>query len=153
MVLVGLLSKPDFQKFLPRHVPFHSEADTIKEVAPQPRQFQRRLSSTEVDVLVQAYKGGASIRQLLARYGINRTTVLAHLKRRDIPTRANRRKLTDVTVQHAASLYTAGRSLATIGRVLCVDPSTVAKELRQAGVSIRPRRGWPRKHPAQYLDE
>jgi lambda repressor-like predicted transcriptional regulator len=79
---------------------------------------------------------------LVAQFGIHRTTVLAHLQRRGIGRRAQQRKLPDAQVEEASRLDQAGMSLAELGQRFDVNPATVNKELRRAGVPIRPRRGW-----------
>ena len=39
-------------------------------------------------------------------------------------------------------LYSQGSSVRTIGAQYGVDPSTVAKRMKRAGVKLRPRRGF-----------
>ena len=58
-------------------------------------QRQRRLTRSEVDNLVDLYATGINVRQLAAAFGINRDTALRHLQRRDVPSRASIRELTD----------------------------------------------------------
>ena len=45
---------------------------------------QRRLSPTDADKLIAAYRTGASISQLATEFGIHRTTVAGHLDRRGV---------------------------------------------------------------------
>jgi lambda repressor-like predicted transcriptional regulator len=103
---------------------------------------QRRLRAAEIDELVAAYQAGCTVPDLVAQFGIHRTTVLAHLQRRGIGRRAQQRKLPDAQVEEASRLDQAGMSLAELGQRFDVNPATVNKELRRAGVPIRPRRGW-----------
>jgi DNA-binding CsgD family transcriptional regulator len=110
----------------------------------QSAQPQRRLKPSEVDTLVALYEAGASHRQLAARFGVHRETVLEHLKRRGVPGRPNRRKLSDEQVQAAARLYESGLSLAQVGETFGVNAQTIRTHLSRAGVPIRPRRGWPK---------
>jgi len=105
-------------------------------------QPQTRLSRLAIQELVDAYIVGASVRDLVDRFGVNRTTVLEQLSRHGVPTRRFVRKLTDEQVAVAGSLYVKGSSLARLAEVYEVDPNTVRRELVQAGVTIRPRRGW-----------
>ena len=56
---------------------------------------QRRLTRAEVDDLVELYATGINVRQLAATFVINRDTALRHLQRRNVPSRASVRKLTD----------------------------------------------------------
>jgi len=46
---------------------------------------QRRLSPTDIDDLVNAYRAGATINQLAAEFSIHRTTVAEHLDRLGVP--------------------------------------------------------------------
>jgi transposase-like protein len=50
-------------------------------------------------------------------------------------------KLTPTDIERAVSHYQAGDSLATVGKTLNVDASTVQRALKRAGVAIRPRPG------------
>jgi hypothetical protein len=83
-----------------------------------------------------------SVAQLVARFNVNRTTVLAHLDRNSVPRRQTGPKLSAEDVAQAAGLYRDGLSLAAIGQRFRVNASTVGKALRRADVQIRPRRGW-----------
>jgi lambda repressor-like predicted transcriptional regulator len=92
--------------------------------------------------LVEGYNAGASVRQLVDRFELHRTTVLAHLERAGVARRPHTRKLTDVQIAAAAELYDAGWSLARLGTRFDVDSQTVRRTLRSQGVQMRPRRGW-----------
>ena len=105
-------------------------------------QRQLRLSQTQVADLVAKYLAGASAQTLAEEFGIHRTTVTTHLERHGVPRRACTRRLTDADVQQAAWHYAAGESLLDVGRRYEVDPATIAREFRTAGIKIRPRRGW-----------
>jgi AraC-like DNA-binding protein len=85
---------------------------------------------------------GATITQLVERFRISRTTVMAHLDRRGVQRRAVAKQWDHKKLTSAARTYTDGSSLATIAAQFGIDPSTVANRFRQAGVPIRPRRGW-----------
>ncbi len=63
---------------------------------------QHRLSASEVEGLASRYIDGLSINELANHYGVHRTTILYHLKARDIDRRRNIRKLTDAQVGDAA---------------------------------------------------
>jgi DNA-binding CsgD family transcriptional regulator len=107
-----------------------------------PHRAQRRLRAGEVDTLVDGYHVGDTIMQLARRFGISRTTVMAHLDRRSVRRRATAKEWNDDALSRAAASYADGRSLACIADEFGLDPSTVANCLRKAGVPIRPRRGW-----------
>jgi IS30 family transposase len=102
---------------------------------------QRRLTDTEIDALVDAYRDGATIEEVGERFGMHRSTVIDHLQRRGVPRRTPR-KLTDLAVSDAARRYVSGETLAEIAERLGVAPSTLTRELRDAGIPIR-RRGRP----------
>ncbi len=107
----------------------------------EPRQAQRRLRHGQIDDLVDAYLSGDTVNDLAQHFGINRTTVMAHLERRRVGRRTPH-KLTDQMVTDAAQRYTGGETLAEIAERLGVAPSTLTRELQLAGITIR-RRGRP----------
>ena len=102
---------------------------------------QRRLRATAVDALVDFYGAGDTIMQLADRFGISRSTVMAHLDRRDVQRRATAKHWDYDALAAAARSYAGGDSLARIADQYGLDPQTVANRLRKAGVAIRPRRG------------
>lgn len=104
---------------------------------------QRRLSPAEIGDLIQAYRAGSSINELAIRYRIHRTTVAGHLDRNHIPRHREQSAWDDGTLSEAAELYATGRSLVDVADRYGIDAQTVANRFRRAGVSIRPRRGWP----------
>lgn len=105
------------------------------------RQVQRRLTTDEIDELLEAYVAGESVRDIAARHGVHRTTVIGHVTRRGIPRRSDD-GWSDAELRAAAGLYAAGHSLAEVGQRFGVDTSTVANRFRRAGLPIRARRGW-----------
>ena len=106
------------------------------------RQRQRRLTTKESNKLADQYRSGLTVRQLAAKWGIHRTTVLRHLERHGVERRPNRRKLTDASANQAAQLYCKGQSLSQVARQFDVNPTTLRNELDRAGVTVRSRRGW-----------
>ncbi len=105
------------------------------------RQAQHRLSVAEVDELVAKYRAGVEINELATQFDVNRDTVFSILKRRQVVRRP--RGCPPERVEEVVKAYETGSSLAVIGSELSVDPGTVARTLRSAGASIRPRLGWP----------
>ena len=103
---------------------------------------QRRLSPTNIDDLIAAYRTGATINQLADKFGVHRTTVAAHLDRHGVPRHHDRTEWDDGDLEHAAEMYAAGLSLADLAAVFEIDAQTVANRFRRAGRPIRPRRGW-----------
>jgi transposase-like protein len=103
------------------------------------RQIQRRLQPEEVEELVAAYVAGATVLALAGKHSIHRTTVLALLEHHQVFRRG--RVLTPDHIHRAVSSYASGRSCASIGKQLHVNPETVRQVLLKAGVVIgRPGR-------------
>jgi hypothetical protein len=105
------------------------------------RQAQRRLPPEEAKELVAAYLAGGTALALAGKYSIHRTTVLALLERHKISRRG--RVLTADHIERAVSSYASGRSCASIGKELQVNPETVRQALLKAGVAMR-KPGRPR---------
>ena len=103
---------------------------------------QRRLSRAEIEQLIQLYREGLSIDGLARRYEVHRTTVIHHLDQEGTARRRVVRKMTDESVATAAARYEQGASLAVVASQFGVHQRTLARELRRAKASIRPRRGW-----------
>lgn len=114
--------------------PQHDPAITLKQI-------QRRLKDDQILDLVAKYVDGASVRQLTRDFRIDRTTVLAHLKRQGVPRRPNTRKLSDEQVAEAAELYQQGWSLLGLGKHYGADDETVRRTLRRANIRLRRRKG------------
>ena len=64
-----------------------------------------------------------------------------HLERLGIARRVNLPGLAPTDIERAVNHYQAGDSLATVGKTLDVDASTIQRALNRAGVAIRPRPG------------
>jgi|1185.fasta_scaffold301550_1 transposase len=102
------------------------------------RQIQRHLSADDVLSVIAAYEQGATIDELATRFGVHRTTVMAHLERQGAPRRCG---TVTKNLNEATRLYEQGWSLARVGDHFGVDGETVRRALRAAGVTLRPRRG------------
>ena len=92
---------------------------------------------------MSAYLDGSSIDWLAANLGVNRRTIIGQLDRCGIERRRSARKMTDHSVSQATEHDEAGESLKVVAARFDVDAKTLARELRQAGVQIRPRLGQP----------
>ena len=120
----------------------------VSTTPPVPRSLDRalqrqvRLSDKQVAELIAQYEAGHSVRQLGAQFGINRETVLEHLKRAGVPRRPNVRKMSDAQVVRAVELYANNLSLAKVAVQFDVNAATIRREFAVAGIAIRPRRGW-----------
>jgi hypothetical protein len=102
---------------------------------------QRRLTRSEVAAVAAEYQHGRSSADLAREFGVHRRTVADHLIRLGIARRVNLPKLPPPDIERAVIKYQAGDSLATVGKALNVDASTVRRALKRAGVAIRPRPG------------
>lgn len=101
-----------------------------------------KLTESEVDDLVAAFQSGVTVKALAKHYSINRTTVMDHLRRRGVPRQG---EWSEVAVKKAAARYEAGETLNEISLTMNVDPRTVGRQLRMAGVAIRP--SGPKRRP------
>ena len=90
-----------------------------------------------VDELAHLYEEGASIDALGRRYGVHRTTIIAHLDRRGVTRRHVARKMTDPLVAQASERYAEGLSVADVASEFAVHPGTLAREFRRAATPIR----------------
>jgi AraC-like DNA-binding protein len=97
------------------------------------------LTEKQVTELIARHERGAHIDELAASFDIHRTTVMTHLDR------AGAERRTGVIQRHleeARALYESGTSLADVASHFSVDSETVRRTFKNAGISLRPRRGW-----------
>lgn len=107
------------------------------EIPPKPpRRRLHKLSEAQVEELVAAYLGGATITSLATQFNVNRTTVMAVLDRRRTPRRHQGRVLTDAEVQQALQLYRNGLGLRAVGVKLGADYRVVRRALMDAGMRV-----------------
>jgi transcriptional regulator of acetoin/glycerol metabolism len=99
------------------------------------RQRHRRLGAVEVARLLAAYQAKEPVHKLAKRFGIHRVTVTALLKRHGIELR--HAGIAPEQVPVAATLYRQGWSLVKLGELFGVDPSTIWRNLRAAGLTLR----------------
>ena len=102
----------------------------------------RQLDANQIHALIQGYTTGATTYELGARFGIDRRTASAILRRHSVDMRL--RGLSPDQADDAIHLYNYGWSLARIGEHLSVDPTTVLNQLRERGVPTRDTHGRPR---------
>ena len=109
-------------------------------VATKPARAQptrRSTTRSEVDNLVDVYATGINVRHLAAAFGINRDTALRHLQRRDVPSRAAVRMLTDERLAAATRQYLAGEPMAKVCDDLAINPTTLRRALTKTGIQLR----------------
>jgi hypothetical protein len=99
---------------------------------------QKRLNSDEVRELVAARVSGAEISELAGRFGIDRNTVMTHLKREGVPGRRwPGRTLSDEQLEEAGRLYESGLRLDLVADRFNVRRHYLRDALAQAGFTIR----------------
>lgn len=77
---------------------------------------------------------------ICSKFNISRATVHRILRSRGLPPR--QRGLNEAQKDEAKILYLEGKSLAALGKLFDVSPSTVRDCLLRQGVALRSRRGW-----------
>jgi DNA invertase Pin-like site-specific DNA recombinase len=136
--LMGRYSNHDnvttLQRILAGQERDHPPARTTRSL----RQIQHRLSTDEVQRLIELYLQGQLIDGLATQFNVSRTTVMKHVERAGAP---RRRNLLEDRVEEARLLYDQGNSLAKIGQHLGVNPSTVWHAFRKAGIPMRDTHG------------
>lgn len=122
----------------PGEPPVHPTDPVVGTLPVQRRlDFEGVAESEGVAELVAAYRRGVPVEELAASFGVNRTTVLGHVRRHGVPKR-DRRALRGAELDRAIELYGEGRSADWIAKGLDVAASTVRRALKVAGVAIRP---------------
>lgn len=101
------------------------------------RSTQRRLGSARVEVLVQRYQQGETVRELARQFDINRDSVVRLLTEAGID--AHRQPLSAETLERARTLYEAGSSLSTAAKEVGIPRETLRRKLAAMGVAFRPR--------------
>jgi predicted DNA-binding protein YlxM (UPF0122 family) len=102
------------------------------------RQVHVRLGRKQIDGLVQNYDSGPTVDELAEDYGINRTTVMGHLRREGVETRRKNRRLSDKQVRRAVEIYEKEEfSLESVAEALGVKSKTIRREFIRAGVERR----------------
>jgi DNA-binding CsgD family transcriptional regulator len=96
-------------------------------------------SDEEIAQWIVAYQGGASASSIARSYGVNRDTVVQHLKRAGVSIRIPTgvaRKVTDEIADLWAEQYSAGQTAASIAKDWGVTTPTVSKYLRRLGIKV-----------------
>lgn len=98
----------------------------------------QQLSVEQVRELVKAREQGAEINELAEQFGVDRSTVLEHLKREGVPGRRwPGRTLDPERLEEAGRLYQSGVSAIRVAEQFGVDRRYLRDALREAGVAIR----------------
>lgn len=87
-----------------------------------------RVSDSQAGELAKAYRAGASIAQITTRFGLNKTTVAAHLHAEGV---VMRNQVGEQERRRIAELASGGLSLNKLGRLTGRDPKTVKAVLKR----------------------
>lgn len=102
-------------------------------------QRQRRLTEAQAIEMAARYEGGATVYELAAEFGCNRTTVAARLKKAGVTMR--RQSPGSKLIDSMVGLYALGLSLAEVGDRVGTSPGTVHRYLLIHGVQMRDSHG------------
>jgi DNA invertase Pin-like site-specific DNA recombinase len=103
-----------------------------------PQRRLRKLSSDEVNELVQLRSDGTEINELAIKFGVNRDTVMRHLQNEGVPKqRWPGRTLTPECLQEAGQLYASGLSAIKVAQQFGVDRRYLRRVLPEAGFPLR----------------
>jgi DNA invertase Pin-like site-specific DNA recombinase len=118
----------------------HKSMERRRSEAPQSdiRHTPRPLDLDQAGELAGAFLAGVEVKQLAKMYGIDRSTVLTHLRRFGV--RRRRTKLNGSDIDRVVELYAKGWTIAAIASEIRVGATTVRRALIKAEVEIR-RRG------------
>lgn len=96
--------------------------------------------------LRRVYDKLGSVPAVAAKYGVAYETARRWLQQAGVEFRGKGRpspRAAELNVKELIKRYESGESVATIGKALGVAQATVRARLIEAGVTLRPRRGWP----------
>ena len=99
------------------------------------RQRQRRLTEAQVTKMAAHYAEGATMYELAAEFGCQRTTVAERLKKAGIAMHGQ--PATPEAIDSMVQLYESGLSLLKVGKLCGVAAGTVRSRLINRGVQIR----------------
>ncbi len=102
-------------------------------------QRQRRLTEAQVIEMAARYHGGATLYELAAEFGCNRTTVAARLKKAGIVMRGQ--SPTSEAIDSMVRLYASGLSHLEVGKQLGFCANTVRNGLRGRRIEARDMHG------------
>jgi predicted DNA-binding protein YlxM (UPF0122 family) len=139
--LLTAYSNPDIVSRLQRILAGEG-SDQLPDRSPRSRQHQHRLTTEQVDQLVERYQAGESSNRLAAEFEVHRTTISTNLAARNVRTRY---RLLDDDLAGATRLYESGWSLARVAKQFGVSPGTILNCFKRAGVATRPvgTNQWP----------
>ncbi len=83
------------------------------------------------------YEAGRSSRMIAEEYGLDRATMMRHLRKVGVAIR--RQGLTDAQAEQAAAMYRSGMTQAQVAAEFGVSQKTAGRYLSLLGVKMRPR--------------
>ncbi len=103
------------------------------------RRRSRRLTPEEEEKLVEEYKSGVPVQELLEKYGISTTKLYEILRRHGVDLRSKRRSTTRRRLSHEEleeirRLWEQGKSIYAIAKELNRPVSTVYAALKRLGI-------------------
>mgnify|MGYP002423516823 FL=1 len=112
-----------------------------RALAPRAAPVRRaaQLHPDKVTELLESYRSGTPSLTLAAEFGINESTVYAHIERSGVDRRPYR-KLHGADLERARRLYESGTSLRAVAAEVGCSVSAVHSRLVELGVRMRPRR-------------
>lgn len=123
-------------RMLPPEARSPLEVESPPQTPHAARKQQVRLTTEQVDELVDAYQAGASWSELSVQFGIGKTTVWAHLRRQEVPKRKFH-KLHGAEFDKLVERYAAGVSMRSLAEEFGVSREAVRSALVDAGVEVR----------------
>ena len=109
---------------------------------PTVHRLDQRLSPTDHQLILDAYRQGDSTRTIADRFGIARNSIDRLAQTAGLPRQMTR--LTDSEQDEAIRLYGSGLSLQRVGEHLGRSPGTIWLLLKREGIVLRTRQGTPR---------
>ena len=106
------------------------------------------LNDTQLAILVDRYKSGATVYTLASEFLIDRRTVSIHLKQQGVIMRLQ--PLSARTVDEIVQLYESGLSMSKVGQQVGFSADSVLNYLRKYGVKTRDPQGRPRDPQASF---
>jgi hypothetical protein len=103
------------------------------------KQVCRQLRPAEIEELIAGYHAGTPIKDLVAQFRVDQSTVTKYMKRSGVRLRLP--ALLPEEVEEASRLYRSGQSLRQVGSHFGVRDTTIRTALLRAGVKMRDSHG------------
>ena len=109
---------------------------------PRRREAGRRLTLGAVDQLVEAHAAGATAGVLGREFGVHRSTVVLHLRRRGVPP-VTQPRMSQAEIAEAARLWESGLTLAEVSATLGWSATAIRRPLLAYEMLQEEARGRP----------